>query len=694
LDRKVERLEAQRQRLQSGAELIAATLAGDSAGAELPEAMLTRMDELGRRSDAARPRLRRALDEIVTEAQRASTYQRQVAEALQSLEDVRLQEERTALRLDAEQPPLWQSPPRLAGLAATAGRNLLAAWEIVVESVRTQAGRWSLLVIALAGSIAGMLALRRAASDDHGDARNTLVLQKPVAAAVLIWSVIAPELLGLEFTAGHGLLHIVIVVAAAWPLLRLIAPAAVQVPLRGLLVLSIVSTWLTALLNTKDASLGFLVLGVVGLALFARLRRATAAAPAAGAGGIAVIVRLGIHAGIVILGAGVIALLTGALELGEQLVEGMLLSTLVPAVLLVAAQTLRELWDQAIEHAPAQHLRAIRNHPDLVRRRGHQLINLALVMLALPMMPRLFPFTALAWESLSEALQARLEIGGISISAIDVIVLLLGIALAIGLARLVRFLLDEEVMTRLPVAPGAASAASRLIYYLLLTVGLLMALAASGFELGQLTLVVSALGVGLGFGLQNVVSNFVSGIVLAFERPFNVGDLIAVGDQTGRVLSIGLRATSVRTLEGAEVIVPNSTFIAGNVINWTLSDRTRRIDLPLGVAYGSDLRKVQSLIREVIDGIPDLARHPEPLVAFTGFGESSLDFRVLVWTPDADRLLVTTSELAMAINDALEKAGIEIPFPQRDIHIRTQAGGSPEHAGEQRHAFQRPGAGV
>jgi len=675
LDRRVTKLESHREALVAGTDLVAAILATDREDVDLPEAVLQRATMLAAGLDSARSRLRAALDVAVTDTQRAATMQQQANEGHQAIEAARRAENEAALTLGQQQRPLWKTPPRLGEIVPTIATNLASARVMFLDSWQANAGRWWLLFAGLPLLIGGMVALRRAAGPATPGETQALVLQHPTAASVLLWAVLGPELVGIGYTSSYGLLRIVIIVAAAWPMLPIIAPASVQLLLRGLLFLAAVAIWLAALLGAQAGAAGFVLIGVLGLVLFIRLRSATATVREPAPSGLRGILRFGISAGIVLLAVGVIAAVFGNLRLGQQLIEGVLVSTLLPVVLFVAAQTLRELWDQALERGPARNLRAARTHPELLRRRGHQLINFALVLLVLPLLPRLFPFTSLLWSALDQILRARLEVGGISLSLLNIVALFVAVTVAIVLARFVRFALDEEIMARLPMTTGAASAASRLVYYLLLVIGLLMALAAAGFELGQLTLVVSALGVGLGFGLQNIVSNFVSGIVLAFERPFQIGDVIEVGQQSGRVLSIGLRATNVRTPDGAEVIVPNSTFISGNVINWTLSDRMRRIELTLGVAYGSDLRRVQAIIQQVIDRMPDLARSPEPLVVFTSFGESALNFRVLVWTPDGDRTLVTTSELALAINDAFQEAGIEIPFPQRDIHIRTQVQG-------------------
>ena len=203
--------------------------------------------------------------------------------------------------------------------------------------------------------------------------------------------------------------------------------------------------------------------------------------------------------------------------------------------------------------------------------------------------------------------------------------------------------------------------------------GLFVALAAAGFEVSQLAIVVGALGVGIGFGLQNVVNNFVSGLILMFERPIQPGDVVEVGGTSGKVREIGMRATTLSTFEGADVVVPNGMLLNEKLINWTLSDTDRRIDVNVGVAYGTDPRKVLELLMEVTAATPGIATQPEPTVLFVGFGASSLDFAIRAWTNNFGDWVKIRSDLNVRVYDALQAAGIEIPFPQQDVHVRSVA---------------------
>jgi small-conductance mechanosensitive channel len=227
------------------------------------------------------------------------------------------------------------------------------------------------------------------------------------------------------------------------------------------------------------------------------------------------------------------------------------------------------------------------------------------------------------------------------------------------------------------------SSIASLSYYALLLLGLLVALSAAGFDVSQLTLLLGALGVGIGFGLQNVVGNFVAGLVLMFERPIRPGDVIEIPGTSGTVSAIGLRATRLRTFDGAEVVVPNGTLLGGNLTNWTLADRRRRVEVPVGVAYGSKPAQVIDLLRGTAAATPGVATTPPPFVWFTGFGASSLDFLVRAWCDDYDASFALRSELVRRIHDALDQAGIAIPFPQQDLHLRSvsEAAGTALRAG-------------
>ena len=237
------------------------------------------------------------------------------------------------------------------------------------------------------------------------------------------------------------------------------------------------------------------------------------------------------------------------------------------------------------------------------------------------------------------------------------------------IARLVSFVLKEEVLPRLHMQQGVPFALTTFTRYAIIAIGFVAAVSVLGVPLDKVTIVLSALGVGIGFGLQNLVNNFVSGFVLLTERPIRLRDKVEIDDILGNVSSIGIRASTIRTFDGAEVIVPNGDLISGRVINWTLAARQQRVTIPLGVAYGTDPNQVLGILRKVADANEKVFKSPPPLALFRGFGESSLDFELRIFMDPSD-VLDVPSEVHVAINDALKEAGIEIPFPQRDLHLR------------------------
>jgi small-conductance mechanosensitive channel len=245
--------------------------------------------------------------------------------------------------------------------------------------------------------------------------------------------------------------------------------------------------------------------------------------------------------------------------------------------------------------------------------------------------------------------------------------------LGILTARLVRFVLDEAVFPRMSLPRGVPAAISATVRYLVVIAGFVMAFLAAGLEMSQFTFLVGAFGVGIGFGLQNVVNNFVSGLILLYERPIQVGDVLQVGAVQGRVRRIGIRSSTLATFDGAEVIVPNASLIATDVVNWTLSDRIRRVDIAVGVSYGSDPRAALAILDGVASAHPEVLASPEPTALFVGFGDSALLFELRFWTPEYDAYVRVGSEVRTAIFAALKEAGIEIPFPQRDLHVKSVA---------------------
>lgn len=267
------------------------------------------------------------------------------------------------------------------------------------------------------------------------------------------------------------------------------------------------------------------------------------------------------------------------------------------------------------------------------------------------------------------------------VSLADLAVLLGSILLVFVAARVIGSLVGSRLLAQTTLNRGLQYAIGRITYYVLVVVGLMIALQTSGIQVGSLAVIMGALGVGIGFGMQNIVNNFVSGLILLAERPVKVGDWIEVEGTGGIVERIGARSTTIVTNDNVTIIVPNAELITKNIVNWSHTDPLVRIRIPVGVAYGSDLDAVRGALLEVAAAHPAVLETPAPVVNFLAFADSALELELAVWTREmvqSQRRL--RSDLNFAIDAAFRKRGIEIPFPQRDVHLRTDARSTPRRS--------------
>ncbi|MBS1240608.1 MAG: Potassium efflux system KefA protein / Small-conductance mechanosensitive channel [Gemmatimonadetes bacterium] len=338
------------------------------------------------------------------------------------------------------------------------------------------------------------------------------------------------------------------------------------------------------------------------------------------------------------------------------------------AMVLVAATRVLDVALSETLRVGSRHSVFIRTYGDRIKRRGYWLLSAGAMAAWIWLALFSFYLTDDVSALVGLVLGTSWSVGHVHLSLGTV--LLFGAVLWIGtmIARFNTLILELDVLGRLSLARGVPVTVGSLVRYALVTIAFLVALAATGFEVSQLAIIGGALGVGIGFGLQNIVANFIAGLILAFERPISVGDSVQLAEMTGEVRQIGIRASIIRTYDGAEVIVPNSELISREVINWTRSDRLRRIEVLVGVAYGTNPAQVLQLLLNVASTHPEVAAIPEPDARFVGFGDSSLDFSLRFWG-DFSRWTLIQSSVAVTVHDALAAAGISIPFPQRDLHL-------------------------
>ncbi len=243
-----------------------------------------------------------------------------------------------------------------------------------------------------------------------------------------------------------------------------------------------------------------------------------------------------------------------------------------------------------------------------------------------------------------------------------------GVAYIVG--SLISRLISKTILSRFKIDRGTKEAISSVIGYLIAGIGFVIVLTSAGIDLSSLTVVAGVLGIGIGLGFQNIASNFISGITILFEQPLKVGDLVEVDDLKGIVEKISIRSTVVRTLDNVFVIVPNQKFIENNIVNWSYRDAKCRVHIPVGVAYGTDTTLVTEALLAAARRHPRVLGQPTPKVWFKEFGDSSLNFELLVWVDDPPSIPQFTSDLNFSIENELNIRDINIPFPQRDLHIK------------------------
>ncbi len=287
-------------------------------------------------------------------------------------------------------------------------------------------------------------------------------------------------------------------------------------------------------------------------------------------------------------------------------------------------------------------------------------------------------YSLVCWRLFPTATNAAVYISSIGFTYNEIHISL-GVCITAGLflyaslclSRMIQATLLQSVLPQQNIDKGLQLSITKLLHYAIMLVGFLLALGALGFSLTNLTILGGALGVGIGFGLQEIIKNFACGLILLFERPIKLGDVIEVGEEMAVVKELGLRATVVETFDKAEIVLPNSDLITGPVTNWTLKERQARIRIPVGVAYSSNVEQVQQILQQCAEEHPLVLSTPKPRALFLAFGSSSLDFELRAFIANFNDRRLVQSEINLAINDAFSDVGIEIPFPQSDLHLRS-----------------------
>jgi small-conductance mechanosensitive channel len=361
----------------------------------------------------------------------------------------------------------------------------------------------------------------------------------------------------------------------------------------------------------------------------------------------------GARVGCAFFAATALANAAGYVALANLLGGAALRSLYFGIVLYTLVQIVDALVLIALRVRPLTLLGMVRTHHELLRRRIRLALNAAALVLWI-----LFALERLAVQELvlgtaSRLLTADVHFGAISISAADVLAFLLAVWASFLVSRFIRFVLDEEVFPHAPLQRGIPYAISRTVHYLVLVAGFFVAMAALGLDMTKFTILAGAFTVGVGFGLQNIFNNFVSGLILLFERPVQVGDLVQMDDATGIVQRIGIRASIVRASNGSEIIVPNGKLISERLVNWTFSERQRGVEVALSVALDSDPARVIAILERVAAGHPGVLKTPPPQALLTRIGPDWMGFELRAATDRVEAWMEVRSELAVAAAAAL-----------------------------------------
>lgn len=651
------------------------TLTAQATSAEVaPPSLRARIAATREQLAAVRARVRERLDRELSVQDRVASLRLRISDQLARAD--RAQRALAVQLFEIESVPLWTQlalPDRPGALAAQAlqtarfhGANL---WSFT-------AAEWpwllalGLLFVALA--LAARAAGRRLPGAAAGAAGSPWdapaeVLAHPFAAALLLTLAAGLQLLprpplvvGGAFLAG--------MLACFLRAMARLLPAPARRSLRVVALATAIQ--IVGGMAPEHSLLGRLVLLVVDVIALAGLAPALRRASWADAlpSRWRRPLRIGHAAATCLLLAAVGANLIGNVSLARMLTGATLGSAAVGALLTGIEQVLAALVVAWLRSPSAGTLRIVARHAALLEARFRTSVRWVAVALWTLFTLGTFQVIEPLAKVLGRMLDARLQVGSLDVTPGDLLSFGLTLWVSVQLSRLLAFTLEEGLEGQ-GLPRGVPAAISRTAQYAVVALGAVFAVLASGIETTRFTVLLGTLGVGIGFGLQGVVNNFVSGLILIYERPVQVGDVVELAGATGTVRRIGLRSSTVRTYQGAEVIVPNSDLTSGHVINWTLSDQVRRVEVEVGVAYGTDPALVCRLLLEVARAEPAALRSPEPVALFTGFGDSALNFQLRLWTDQCDTWPAVASAVRVGIAQALDTAGIAIPFPQRDLHL-------------------------
>ncbi len=630
----------------------------------LPESQLERIDVLLHRIDVVLRRVQRRLEQVLALQGELSDQGIRIARQASRIESA--QQQTRARRERRDHRPLWKGWGRLGEIDEQSTdivvQEHLASVEAFVYSEKKSLFAHVAVLLAL---LAGLLFLRVRSTSRRTPAKRSAhraLRARPVASGVLLSWIVAPVMY--EHVPVFVIAVTLIVLVPVIDLLnRHLLPAA-QKHLLALMILAALGV---------PTSLGFtpvwmsryvtLVLGLTGLWFAVGLWKVSRRSSLK----LYRYLRLAVFP----LVYGLYLLASGYIERAELWTSGTLWVLEQAVAVYLAVQLLGAMATLGFRQPAARVLFLVRNH----RRRVVHYVKLGLRLIGILVLGvlalRSFDLLDPTIQTSRAAFERTFVFGSIELSVGSVVAFFVMLIGTFVVMRIVHVLLEHEILPRFALEQGISSAISLSASYLLVAIGIVLAFGVAGVGPERLALLGGALGVGIGFGLQNVVSNFVSGLILVAERPIQVGDVIEVESLVGTVQRIGIRSSSVHSLDGADVIVPNSDLVTGKLINWTLNDAKRRFDIVIGAGYSHDPREVMKVLQRVVARSPLVLHDPEPEVLCTSFADSAIEYTVRAWTAGYLEAIDAQSRLSAKIYEAFAAEDIEIPFPQQDVHVKS-----------------------
>jgi small-conductance mechanosensitive channel len=350
----------------------------------------------------------------------------------------------------------------------------------------------------------------------------------------------------------------------------------------------------------------------------------------------------------------------GYMSLSKLLSHALLQSAYMALILYAVVQIIAGFFLSMLSVPPLARLGLVQRHQGLLHSRARDVVAWAAILFWATFVLEATSLRAPVFQNLRAVLTTSWGVGSFKVSPGDVVLFGVTVWASFFVSRMVRFVLEEEIYARVKLAPGLHYSISKMVNYVILVIGFFIAIAMLGFDLTRLTILVGAFGVGLGFGLQNIINNFVSGLILLFERPIKVGDVVQLGGNEGVVKHIGIRASIVEARNGSEFIVPNASLISETVTNWTHSDRLRRIDLPVVVGGPADAGRVMELLKGAAAAQPRVLKDPPPQTLLGSFGGDAMSFELHIWINQTEDWSQIRSELALAVHAALAEHNIAV----------------------------------